>query len=90
MRGLVSVAWTRGNDSFDLKVSIPAGAKADIAVPTLGKKGIRITEGDSPVWAFDSYRPGTVGLTGATSNSDAIVFHAGSGHYHFTLRHNSN
>lgn len=90
VRGLVSVAWTRRDHSFDLKVSIPAGAEADIAVPTLGKKGIRITEGESPVWEFDSYRPGTEGLTGATANSDAVVFHAGSGNYQFTLRHNSN
>jgi alpha-L-rhamnosidase len=90
VRGLVSVTWTQAPDSFDLKVSIPAGTEADIAVPTMGRKNVHITEGASVVWSSNSYLSGVPGLIGATADTDSIVFHTGSGNYQFVLRSTAN
>lgn len=85
VRGLVSVAWTQGDAALVLNVSIPAGMEADIAVPTMGRKGPRIADGQAAVWASDAYIPGVPGLSGARADADSIVFHAGSGSYHFVI-----
>lgn len=99
VRGRIAVNWARSapheksrsyTPLLELKVSIPTGAEAEIAIPTLGKQSVQITEGDSKVWAFDSYVPGTPGLTRATAARNAIVFHAGSGNYWFTLHDTPN
>ena len=85
VRGTVTVDWIKGAASFDLKVTIPAGMAADIDIPKLGLNNPRITEGETSVWKSNAYVPGTAGLTGAQADADSIVFHAGSGSYHFTL-----
>ena len=85
VRGTVNIEWTREATAFDLKVSIPAGMESDIAIPSLGLKNVRVAEGNATVWESGVYAPGRSGLTGATANGDAIVFHSGSGLYHFTL-----
>jgi alpha-L-rhamnosidase len=87
IRGLITVDWTREQESFDLRVSIPAGVDADIAVPSLGGfSGAAITEGAATVWKSGAYVPGTSGLTGAKADSDSVLFHAGSGSYHFIYK----
>ena len=85
VRGTVVVDWIKGTTSFDLKVTIPAGMEADIDIPKLGLKNVQIAEGGIPVWKSNSYLPGTIGLTGAQTDTDSTLFHAGSGAYHFTL-----
>lgn len=85
VRGVVAVDWFRGNTSFDLTVSIPAGMEAEIAIPTLGLMNVQITEGRAIVWKSGAYVLGTVGLASAKADSASVVFHAGSGSYHFTL-----
>jgi alpha-L-rhamnosidase len=85
VRGAVSVDWIKANTSFDLKVSIPAGIEADIAVPTLGLANVQITEGVATVWKANTYLPGAPGLLGARADTDSIIIRAGSGSYHFAL-----
>jgi alpha-L-rhamnosidase len=85
VRGDITVDWSRDVTAFDLKATIPAGTEADIALPKLGLRNLQIAEGATPVWRADAYLPGVPGLTGATADADSIVFHAGSGTYHFTL-----
>jgi alpha-L-rhamnosidase len=85
VRGTVSVDWTKGTTSFDLKVTIPAGMEANIAIPKLGLTGIKITEDGTIVWQADAYVAGIRGLTGAQADTDSIVLHTGSGSYHFIL-----
>jgi len=85
VRGNVTVNWTRGNASFHLKLSIPAGMEADIAVPTLDLKNVQITESGLTVWKSGVYVPGGVGLGGAKASGDSIIFHSGSGSYDFTM-----
>jgi hypothetical protein len=83
--GTVTVDWIKRPTSFDLKVAIPAGMEADIDIPKLGLTALHITEGGKTVWKSNTYVPGTPGITRAKAGSDSIVFHAGSGSYHFTL-----
>ena len=88
--GTVKVEWSRGSfvgrtRPFDLKVSIPAGVEATIAIPTFGSKNAHVLEGGVTVWKSNTYVPGTPGLTGASSKAGAIAFHAGSGSYHFVM-----
>jgi alpha-L-rhamnosidase len=85
VRGDIAVEWNRGINAFELKVSIPAGMEADIAVPKLGLRDLEITEGTTTVWHSNTYFPGVLGLTSAKTDGDAIVFHTGSGAYHFVL-----
>jgi len=85
VRGDIAVDWNRGMNSFELRVSIPAGMEADVALPTLGLRNPEITEGTTTVWHSNTYFPGVVGLGSATAGADAIVFRTGSGAYHFVL-----
>ena len=85
VRGDIAVDWNRAVNAFDLKVSIPAGMEADIALPKLGLRNIEITEGTTTVWQSNTYSSGVLGLMGAKADVDAIIFHAGSGAYHFVL-----
>ena len=85
VRGDVTVDWSRGTNSFELKVGIPAGMEADIVLPKLGLRNLEITEGTTKVWHSNMYSQGVSGLTGAKADVDGIVFHAGSGAYHFVL-----
>jgi hypothetical protein len=85
VRGTISVDWRKTQRSFDLKVSIPAGMEAKIAVPTIGSFTPRITESGTIVWNSNAYVSGIAGVYGATSETDSIVFRAGSGNYHFIL-----
>jgi len=80
------VKWTKERTSFDLEVFIPAGMEADIALPTLGLADIQVKEGGMTVWNSNAYVPGTPGITRAETASASIVFLAGSGSYHFTLK----
>ena len=97
VRGTIAVEWVRGSTyddmdldtgpmSFELTVSIPVGVEADIFVPNMGLSRVRVSESSRPVWESNAYISGTAGVTGAKADSDAIVFHAGSGTYHFILK----
>lgn len=85
VRGAIRVDWNKTNTFYDLKVAIPAGAQADIAVPTLGWTNVTIREGERTVWKSYAYIPGTPGLVNAKAEGKSILFQTGSGSYHFTL-----
>jgi alpha-L-rhamnosidase len=85
IRGKITVEWTKAVTSFDLRVSIPAGVEAELAVPRMGLGKIQIAESGTPVWRSNTYVSGVAGLTGAKADAEAIIFQAGSGEYHFTL-----
>jgi hypothetical protein len=85
MRGRIEVDWTRTDSSFDLKVSIPAGTEADLALPTFGQSHVQISEGGQPVWAADAYVRGDRGVLDALKTSDSILIHIESGAYQFSM-----
>jgi alpha-L-rhamnosidase len=95
VRGRIDVEWVKGNGysangdlgkrSFVLNVSIPAGMEADVLVPTLGWTNVQVTESGAMVWKSNGYVAGTPGLTSARGVANAILFHAGSGSYRFTV-----
>lgn len=85
VRGVISVDWFRGDNSLELLVSVPVGSDADIAVPTLGLRNPRITEGVTMVWESAKYVPGVAGILAARHDQDNVVFRTGSGSYRFIV-----
>jgi alpha-L-rhamnosidase len=86
VRGDITVEWKHDVAKFDLDVTIPAGAVADIAIPNLGIRDPQIMEGTQTIWHAGTYQSGVRGLTGAVTEPDSIVFRVGSGSYHFSVR----
>jgi hypothetical protein len=85
VRGKIGVDWFKGDTSFDLSVSVPAGMEADINIPKLGLSSLAITESGTTVWESNKYISGVGGLNGAEESADSVTFHAGSGSYNFAL-----
>jgi len=85
VRGAVRVEWRKKDTSYDLKVAIPAGTEAEIAVPTLGWTNVTIKEGGQTAWKSNAYVAGIPGLINAKADGESITFQAGSGSYHFIL-----
>jgi len=85
VHGTVTVSWTKGDTSFDLKVSIPPGTDADIRIPKLGTIDPVVTESGTTVWRANTYVPGAPGVTTGTDGPDSIILHVGSGSYNFAM-----
>jgi alpha-L-rhamnosidase len=85
VRGDITVAWTKGDTSLDLKVSIPAGTEADVSIPKLGLMNIVVKESGTTVWRNNAYVPGSPGLAGGTDTPDSVILHLGSGSYNFAV-----
>jgi hypothetical protein len=75
--------------TLDLKVLVPPGSDARLAVPLLGAAAAAVTimEGNATVFAKGAYVPGVKGVTGAVAGPDAITVTHGSGEYMFTRSH---
>lgn len=71
---------------YSLTVTVPVGATATVAVPTLiAAASAAITESGTTVWASNAFVPGAPGVTSGTAGSDgvSVVFTVGSGTYAF-------
>jgi alpha-L-rhamnosidase len=89
VRGTVTADWTRSDSQYSLNVTIPANCSAMVYIPTFGRPGVTIGEGNTALW-----NNGTVvgtaegvsyfGLEGAyPSSTNYVGFKAGSGTYRF-------
>lgn len=78
VRGEIISAWERDGESLTLRVTIPPGSIATIAVPT--DDPAAVTEGDIPA----SHSPG---LAACPAEPGAAVFTAGAGSYVFRSPH---
>ena len=95
MRGRVAVSWERTAEAvtpleaFALQVTLPAGTRGRVTVPTLDLPAFRIDEHGAPVWRHGSARaprPWQVeGVGAATSEDGGVTFELGSGDYRFRV-----
>jgi alpha-L-rhamnosidase len=85
VRGAITVMWIKGDNSLDLRVSIPPGTVADVSVPKLGLTDLVVTESGTTVWRANTYVPGVLGLSGGSDAADSVILHVGSGSYDFAM-----
>jgi alpha-L-rhamnosidase len=77
MYGTIRSAWTRENDHFDWKVTVPANTIATIYIPA--KERSHVTESGQPVEDVH-------GVTFLRMKNSSAVFCLASGTYHFSSR----
>jgi alpha-L-rhamnosidase len=76
-RGAVRVAWKSGDEGPSFQVTVPANTRAEIVLPW-GKRGVDITESDTPLDAEPDVR--VRGCQG-----DRTVVEVGGGTYRFGI-----
>ena len=83
------MSWERTAETLTLQVTLPAGMRGRVTVPTLGLPAYRIDENGAPVWRHGSTRaprPWQVeGVGAATEDDDGVTFELGSGDYRFRI-----
>jgi alpha-L-rhamnosidase len=85
VRGEIACAWSRTERTVRVEVTIPFGSEAEIVVPKLGIRSVRISEGGRAVWTGGKYAGGAPGIAGAEDKDGAIRFKTGGGRYVFVL-----
>jgi alpha-L-rhamnosidase len=85
VRGEVACAWSRTERKIRVEVTIPFGSEAEVVIPKLGIRNIKITEGGTTIWADDTYLTGEAGIAGAVDKDGAIRIKTGGGRYVFIL-----
>ncbi len=88
VRGEVACSWSRTETSIRVEVTIPAGSEAEVVIPKLGIRDIRISEGGKPIWADGKFLAGPAGIAGAEDKDGAIRIKTGGGRYVFLLEGN--
>jgi alpha-L-rhamnosidase len=85
VQGVIASAWKKDGNALTLEVTIPAGARAKVCVPTMGLKNVAVAEGGKPLWKNGAYVTGVVGISGASQSTDFIACEVGSGSYSFRM-----
>ncbi|MEN6561123.1 MAG: family 78 glycoside hydrolase catalytic domain [Acidobacteriota bacterium] len=85
VRGAIACAWSRTERTVRVEVTIPFGSEAEVVIPKLGIRNIKVSEGGRTVWAAGQYVAGTPGIDGAEDKDGAIRFKLGGGRYAFVL-----
>jgi alpha-L-rhamnosidase len=85
VQGVIASGWKKDGNALTLDVTIPAGAGANVSVPTMGLKSVAVAEGGKTVWKDGAYVAGVVGISGASQSADYVAFDVGSGSYSFRL-----
>jgi len=88
VRGEVSCAWSRTERSVRVEVTVPFGSEAEVVIPKLGIRDIKISEGGQTIWMADKYVAGAAGVGGAIDKDGAIRIMTGGGRYMFILEGN--
>jgi alpha-L-rhamnosidase len=85
VRGAVACAWSRTERTVRVEVTIPFGSAAEVVIPELGLRRIKVSEGGQTIWTNDMYAPGAPGVIGAVDKDGAIRVRIGGGRYVFVL-----
>ena len=89
VRGRVAASLERVEEALTLRVTLPAGTRGRVTVPTLDLPAFRIDEHGAPVWRHGSSRaprPWQVtGVGAAVPEDGGVTFEVGSGDYHFRV-----
>ncbi|RPJ00805.1 MAG: alpha-L-rhamnosidase, partial [Candidatus Aminicenantes bacterium] len=88
VRGEVSCAWSRTERSARVEVTVPFGSEAEVVIPKLGIRDIKVSEGGQTIWMADKFVAGTAGVGGAVDKDGAIRITTGGGRYVFVLEGN--
>jgi len=81
VRGIVASIWKKGDDSFEMRVTIPVNSEAKVSVPKLGLKNVVVTESRNTVWKNGKFVKVVPGITAGTETDDYVTFDTGSGNY---------
>jgi len=85
VRGEVACAWSRTERTVRVEVTVPFGSDAEVVIPKLGIRDIKISEGGQAIWTADKYVAGASGVGGAVDKDGAIRIKTGGGRYVFVL-----
>ncbi len=83
--GTVASRWRRTEDGLTLDVRLPANTSAEVAVPTLGKPQVTITEGKTTILRNGIAADAAPGVKFVRMEKAAAVFDVGAGSYRFVL-----
>lgn len=85
VRGEVACAWSRTERTIRVEVTIPGGSEAEVVIPKLNIRNIKVSEGGKTIWGSDKFIVGAAGVTGAVDKDNAIRIKTGGGRYVFVL-----
>jgi alpha-L-rhamnosidase len=85
VRGEVACAWSRTERTVRVEVTIPFGSAAEVVIPELGLRNIKVSEGGRTIWANGASAPGAPGIAGVVEQDGAIRIKTGGGRYVFVL-----
>jgi alpha-L-rhamnosidase len=85
VRGEVACSWSRTERAVRVEVAIPFGSEAEIVIPKLGIRNVKVSEGGKTIWAGDRFIVGAAGVNGAADKDGAIRVKTGGGRYVFIL-----
>jgi alpha-L-rhamnosidase len=88
VRGRIACAWSRTERSARVEVTVPFGSEAEVVIPRLNLRDIKVSEGGRAVWADGHYVAGVSGISGAVDKDGAIRIQTGGGRYVFVLEGN--
>jgi len=85
VRGDVGCVWSRGDNRLSLEVIVPFGSEAEIVIPRLNLRNVKVSEGDNAVWKDGKFAPGVSGILNAGEKGGVIRITAGGGRYAFLI-----
>jgi alpha-L-rhamnosidase len=85
VRGEVACAWSRTERTVRVEVTIPGGSEAEIVIPKLNIRNVKVSEGGQTVWTADQFVVGAAGVISAVDKDGAIRIKTGGGRYVFVL-----
>jgi alpha-L-rhamnosidase len=85
VRGEVACAWSRTEKTVRVEVTIPGGSEAEVVIPKLNIRNVKVSEGGQTIWVGDKFIVGAAGVTGFVDKDGAIRVKTGGGRYVFLL-----
>jgi len=83
VKGLVTTRWEKGSDNtFSLKVRVPANTSASIYIPKLSKGDVTITETGKRIWPAGA-QANDPGVNAVSEEASSIKCVVGGGEYDF-------
>jgi alpha-L-rhamnosidase len=85
INGEVACSWEKSDRLVRLQVTIPVGSEAEIYIPVFKLRNLKLTEGDTLIWADSKLQVLLPGLKDIQLQGGSVLIRAGSGHYVFEL-----
>ena len=88
VKGKILAKWEKKDQHFEMEVRLPMNTNSLIYIPTQGAEKFTISESGKIIYDSGRVIEKTEGLTYRDKENEYIVFEAGSGEYHFTVKNN--